>query len=181
MQKPSKMTVREFATRTNKLNVYLDKFLPNNADQRLPDNKILNLLEFGIPRSWKNQMTLQGFNPQTGSVIEFVKFCKRLKNMQDSTSDKVNSSLKTGNTRAGFPTKHTSKKHKLKHYQGLILACILHREGHSTEDCKTIQKWAKKQKTDYAQKKDYSEGKSNKWTKRSSSNKKFSKNNLNAM
>ena len=120
-------------------------------------------------------MTLRGFDPQASSVIEFVKFCERLKNMQDSTLDKVNASPKTGNTRASFPTKHTSEKHKLKHYQGLTPTCILHRDGHSTEDCKTIQKWAKKQKTDYAQKKDYSEGKPNKWTKRSSSNKKFSR------
>ena len=107
-------------------------------------------------------MTLQGFDPQAGSVIEFVKFCKRLENMQDSTLDKVNSSSKTGNTRAGFPTKHTSEKRKLKHYQGQHPTCILHKEDHSTEDCKTIQKWAKKQKTDYAQKKDYTDGKSNK-------------------
>ena len=101
--------------------------------------------------------------------------------MQDSTSDKVNSSSKTGNTRAGFPTKHTSEKRKLKHYQGLTPTCILHGDGHSTEDCKTIQKWAKKQKTDYAQKKDYSDDKLNKWTKRSGLDKNFSKNNLNAM
>ena len=101
--------------------------------------------------------------------------------MQDLTLDKVNSSSKTGNTRTNFPTKHTSEKRKLKHYQGLTPTCILHRDGHSTEDCKTIQKWAKKQKTDYAQKKDYSEGKSNKWTKRSGSDKNFSKNDLNAM
>ena len=93
-------------------------------------------------------MTLQGFNPQASSVIEFVKFCKRLKNIQDLTSGKVNSSSKTGNTRAGFPTKHTSEKRKLKHYQGLTPTCILHGDGQSTEDCKAIQKWAKKQKSD---------------------------------
>ena len=116
-------------------------------------------------------MTLQGFDPQASSVIEFVKFCKRLENMQDLTLDKVNSSSKTGNTRAGFPTKHTSEKRKLKHYQRQHLTYILHKDGHSTEDCKTIQKWAKKQKPDYAQKKDYSEGKLNKWTKRSGSDK----------
>lgn len=44
MQKPSKITVQEFATRINKINVYLDRFLPNNANQKLPEDKILDLL-----------------------------------------------------------------------------------------------------------------------------------------
>ena len=43
------MTVQEFATGINKINVYLDRFLPNNANQKLPEDKILDLLEFGIP------------------------------------------------------------------------------------------------------------------------------------
>ena len=101
--------------------------------------------------------------------------------MQDSTPDKGNSVQKSGNNRAGFPPKYNEKR-KLKHYQGRVPTCVLHGEGHSTEECKSIQNWAKKQKTDYAHKKDYkTDGKSNKWTKKSSSDKKFSKNDLNAM
>ena len=178
MRKPSNMTVREYATRINELNTYLEKFPPNKKRQRLDDDEILDLLEFGVPRSWQNQMTLQGFDPQSDpskKVIDFVKFCERIENSTQEMNNNKNNPIQNGSSK-----RNGEKKRKLKNYIGEIPTCILHGEGHSTEECKTIQKWAKRQKSEYAQKNSKSDGKFSNWKKKDS-NKKFTKNDLNAM
>ena len=141
MRKPSHMTIREYATRINKLNAYLEKFPPNKKNQRLDDDEVLDLLEFRVPCSWQNQMTLQGFDPQADpskKVIDFVKFCERIENSTQEINNNKNNQQQNGSNK-----QNGDKKRKLKNNFGEIPTCILHGEGHSTEECKTIQKWAK--------------------------------------
>lgn len=179
MHKPSHMTIREYATRIKELNAHLEKFPPNKKNQRMDDDEVLDLLEFGVPYSWQNQMTLQGFEPQADpskKVIDFVKFCKRIENSTQEINNNKNNQQQNGSNK-----QNGDKKRKLKNYMGEIpTCCILHGEGHSTEEGKTIQKWAKQQKLEYAQKSSKSNEKTNKW-KRKDLSKKFTKNDLNAM
>ena len=76
------MTTRKYIARVNELNGYLDLFPPYNPDQKLPNDKLLDLLEFAVPNSWQKQFWLQGFDPIQHSITEFTQFCKCFKFME---------------------------------------------------------------------------------------------------
>eukprot|EP00957_Ditylum_brightwellii_P054359 4119115-Ditylum_brightwellii.AAC.1 len=38
----------------------------------------MDILEFGVPASWRREFTVQGFNPVDQGIQKFVKFCTRL-------------------------------------------------------------------------------------------------------
>ena len=52
------MKTRDYVTRVQELNSYLTQFLApanNNADS-LDDDEIMDILEYGMPASWKSVM-----------------------------------------------------------------------------------------------------------------------------
>ena len=44
---------------------YLEKFLPFGAGQFLPEDEILELVEFSLPKEWQKEVTIQGFDSAT--------------------------------------------------------------------------------------------------------------------
>ena len=59
------LTVKEWVARVQELNRYLKDFLAHNANptQPLDKDELLDILEFGVPASWRREFTMQGFNP----------------------------------------------------------------------------------------------------------------------
>eukprot|EP00957_Ditylum_brightwellii_P146472 11151984-Ditylum_brightwellii.AAC.1 len=58
-------TVKEWVARAQELNGYLNDF-PNhngNPTQPLDADELLDILEFGVPLSWRREFTVQGFDP----------------------------------------------------------------------------------------------------------------------
>ena len=59
------MKVRVFYNHVNLINT--DEEIPNlppfQMDQQLGDDKIINILLSGIPKSWNPEMAVQGFGP----------------------------------------------------------------------------------------------------------------------
>eukprot|EP00957_Ditylum_brightwellii_P044317 3362517-Ditylum_brightwellii.AAC.1 len=58
-------TVKEWVARLQELNGYLKDF-PNhngNPTQPLDVDELLDILEFGVPSSWRREFTVQGFDP----------------------------------------------------------------------------------------------------------------------
>ena len=58
MRKPQDTKIRTFVARVVELNGYLALFTPFAAHQTLPNDEILNILEFAIPNRWRNQAIL---------------------------------------------------------------------------------------------------------------------------
>ena len=59
LKKPRDMPMQEYIARVIKINDYLKESPPTvvgGNTTKLPDNKLLDLLEFGIPISWQRQM-----------------------------------------------------------------------------------------------------------------------------
>ena len=77
LRKPRDMTTREFAARISEMNQYLKQFPPFEDNQELDEDEIIDILEFGIPHSWQNNMVLQGFDPMESTLAELVDFCER--------------------------------------------------------------------------------------------------------
>ena len=79
------MTTQDYVARISEMNSYLPLFPPvatRTAPEKLPDDEIVNLLEFEVPNSWQKAMILQDFDPLQKTVREFIQFCKKLEQVE---------------------------------------------------------------------------------------------------
>ena len=133
-RKPKDMSVVEYFTAINRINdseiVHLPPF---GTDQKLTPDEITEVLMYGLPNSWKNEMQRQGFDPLEKSRKEFLDFCQRLEDIPDfhPTAPK---SKKTSVAKNGKKPRVSFDKSSEKKY------CKMHGEGnHSTSECRTIK------------------------------------------
>ena len=63
---------------------YLEKYPPFGAEQRLPDEKILELVNFSLLKEWQEQFISQGFNSATQGLMELVDLCECLENYEEN-------------------------------------------------------------------------------------------------
>ena len=75
MRKPANMKVRNYYQNLIRLN---DEELPNlppfTIDNKLSDDELLDILLFGTPRSWQNEMERQNFDPIVAGIHGTVDF-----------------------------------------------------------------------------------------------------------
>ncbi len=166
LRKPRTTKTRDHVARLVEMNNYLPLFPPKvdgdtvTAPTKLPEDELLDLMEYGVPKTWQNQMTLQDFDPLANSLDKFVNFCERLERVEDEQgpldqkgksddSDKKKKSKKRGRGRGNDSTNVDSTSRRGTY-------CMLHGEdcGHNTDGCKTLKAQAKRLKADYKNKKD---------------------------
>ena len=71
-----------------------------SATTKLPDDKLLDVLEFGIPIKWKWKIQDQNFKPIAGILRDFQDFCEHLESaLDDPPAD--NKSNKTSGQEKG--------------------------------------------------------------------------------
>jgi hypothetical protein len=114
----------------------------------------MELLEFGVPNSWRNQMTMQGFIPKQHTVQEFVEVCQRyepVNKLRDGTANnhasKSHSKGKNGKKRSSNgKEKPAGKKQEI--VNGVRM-CPIHNYAHPLQDCKVLMAQAKRMKGMY--------------------------------
>ena len=148
LRKPRDLTTRDYVARVCEINNLLASFPGADENSKLPEDELLDILEFGMPNSWQRAMTLQDFDPVEHTVSEFVSFCERLeatdtedvipKKKEDKNSSNSSSKKRKPNTQNG----------------GSGLDCILHGDncGHTTHDCRNLRAQAEKMKQKYKSK-----------------------------
>ena len=62
---------------------YLEKFPPFRAGQCLPEDEILELVEFSLLKEWQKEVIIQGLYSTTQGLTELVKFCERLETAEE--------------------------------------------------------------------------------------------------
>ena len=153
---PHTMNTCEYIARLIEIDNYIPQFLPvtvgGTALQKLPDEELVDLLEFGVPNSWQKAMILRDFDPLQNMVQDCVQFCKRLEQVdstegtnqssQNSQKNKNKSTGRTGKRSRDHDNSDSGKKHKL---------CLLHGDncGHSTDDCFALKAQPKRMKQTY--------------------------------
>ena len=55
----------------------------NQDSTKLPEDEILDLLEFGIPNTWQKAILLQDFDPEVHTVNGFVQSGEKLETMEN--------------------------------------------------------------------------------------------------
>ena len=92
LKKLANMNIGNCMSRVVEINNFLLQFppcVPGANSKKLPTNKLLELLEFGILLTWRNQMHLQNFQIQQLTIKAFTKMCERLESaFSDSPSNK---------------------------------------------------------------------------------------------
>ena len=84
MRKPRDMKMRTYRNRVVELNNYLARFPSNfNDAQKIDDEEIVDILEFGTPNKWQYEMVCMGFDSATATSQELVEFCERLEFTED--------------------------------------------------------------------------------------------------
>ena len=145
LKKPVEMTLRNYVERVEKLNEYLALFPPFNANvQKIPDDAHVEICYHGLPKSWKDYLTLQGFDEQEGTLAD-------LKNKAQCIESLEKSSLLLKKTPSGkrdrSQNNHTGKNRSPKKSK---FYCKLHGDNntHDTNDCTTCDKVIAKLKSD---------------------------------
>ena len=99
LKKPLDMKVKDFVEQVVTMNELLTCFpdaSPTVPTAKIPDDKILDLLESAMPITWQRHMVLQGFDPMDRTIADLVDFCKRIKLTKDLPSSKKPGHKKTG-------------------------------------------------------------------------------------
>jgi len=146
-RKPVDMPVRECLMHVIRINTQEIPRLPlnfNNA-QSLSDDKILDILLFGAPKSWQREMDRQGIDPLASAPHDVVAFMERLEMSEDFDGDKrTTTKVAPGKgKKKSSCAKGNSDADGSKH-------CMLHgnNNAHNTSECKTLMAQAKKLKGD---------------------------------
>jgi len=150
-RKPIDMGVRTHLMHIIRINSQEIPRLPPNFNdaQSLSEEKIIDILLFGTPKSWQCKMDRQGFDPLASAPSDVVAFMERIEMSEDFDGNKKTTKVATGKgkKKSGF-AKGNSDADGSK-------CCMLHGNNntHSTSECKTLMAQAKKWKGNTANQK----------------------------
>jgi hypothetical protein len=141
-------------TRVVEINDYLPKFPPFGANQKLPDDELMYILEYAVPLTWQRTMFLHNFDPVTHTPTEFVSFCERLEfaeppEMKSQTDLKGSQKGQTSGARSSVQEhgSHQNRPKSKKKFSdnNMDKWCEYHQvHGHDTGECKVILAQAKR-------------------------------------
>ena len=119
-------------------NEELPNLPPNfSVAQKLSIDELIDLVTYGIPKSWLKKMDEHDFDPLAGTLNDLVNFCEQMESSEDhgkeSTVVQKSSSKSTSNGR--IPKKSKTSR------SGDGKWCDYHESNtHNTADCTTLQK-----------------------------------------
>ena len=84
MRKPRDMKMRVYRNRVVELNNYLEQFpTAFNAAQKIDDDEIVDILEFGTPNKWQSEQFHLGFDSAVAKSQELLEFYEHLELDED--------------------------------------------------------------------------------------------------
>ena len=79
-----------------------------DENQQLDESGLVDSISNKAPRSHKDMLISQGFNPETGDLETFIEHCKRAETTDNNSVDKISASGKD------MDTKGKKKRSKVK-------------------------------------------------------------------
>ena len=135
MRKPADMRVRAYYHHLKRINSEELPHLPPGfaTTQRLTDDELMDIILFGTPRSWQNEMERQGFDPMEKQLFEVIDFMENLESVEQFTPTPKKETKSSSNKKK---ESSSSSKRKPTHF------CKEHGPNftHNTEDCRVLAK-----------------------------------------
>ena len=130
MRKPKDMKVRNYYQNLIRMNnEELPNLPPYNNNQRLSQDELADIILFGTPKSWQNEMDRQGFDPMERQLYQVVDFMENIESVEDVTEKP-----KSNNKDQKKKSSSSNSKKKPTHF------CSEHGPNftHDTKDCKVL-------------------------------------------
>jgi hypothetical protein len=133
-RKPTDMTIRQYVSRMIHIN---DKELPMlppfAATNSLTDAEMIDIVLYGMPNSWEQEMAKQGHDPLVMTLGMVTEFCERLETAEDF--DKK--------PKAEVKNQKSSKKKKTSHHGSSDgdKYCLIHGNNptHDSNSCRVLK------------------------------------------
>lgn len=151
LKKPKESTIREFMTRINELNDYLELF-PSPSDtvraKKFENHEIADIASNAIPHSWRKTMAMHDFDPLIHTPTEFTLFCERIQFAEGiSPHSEKESQTESSTSHTGGKSRAAKNKNKSNPASKKRAGkwCEYHQtDSHDTGECKVIIAQAKK-------------------------------------
>ena len=178
MRKPADMTTRVYVNHIMRLNnEELPLLPPFTNTQGLSNDELIDIILYGIPKSWVTKMDEHDFDPIASTIDQVVNFCERLESAEDRS---LSTDLDSG--RGNVQKKAASKKFKPQRNKdsgGSGKWCDYHEvDTHNTKDCVTLKRLKAESKEGGSSGPPF---KNKTWKRKSDDAKKFTKKELSAI
>jgi hypothetical protein len=91
MRKPEDMTTRKMASAITRINNYLPMFPDATAESKFPEAKLIGLLEWSLPESWRAKFDLDGYRPSLFTKARLIEECEAIeRNLKEYGKDDRN-------------------------------------------------------------------------------------------
>jgi hypothetical protein len=87
MRKPYEMTTRKTAAAITRINNALPSFPGGTDTSKFSDAKVVGLLKWCLPPSWRTKFDLDGYVPTLDSKAKLVESCEAIERNQEDTSN----------------------------------------------------------------------------------------------
>ena len=143
MEKPHKLTTRQYVGLVRDLNSRMTQFPPFFQEiHKLDESELVDSLSNKVPRSHKAMLISQGFNTETKDLETFVDHCERAETTDNIarakfTASDGDSDTKKKKKRLKSKDEHSKKRQK----QHSKLYCSIHGENtsHTTRECNVFK------------------------------------------
>ena len=156
MHKGITCSFKDFLHRVQEMNGYFKEMPPNVPvedgedevePQPMPDDDLMDILEFACPTEWQKQMRLQDFDTSQRTFADLLDFCENLEELEEL--EQQTSTRKTGSKKEN--SRNKKRKAESEFSEGKKYYCMLHgnNNSHNSEDCTVMKNQAKKMKGMY--------------------------------
>ena len=171
MRKKNTMTTRNWMARLAEMNEMLSDFPPKfDNTQRFPDDEFKDMIEYGLPNSWRAIMNLHNFRPMAHTLTEIVEFCERIENSEqmngieyknknkkgtrseaDPRGSETTGALSHAKSSRGGKNKNKRERHTSYADSGGSDGCALHTKAvdHTTGECRVLLSQAGKMRAQW--------------------------------
>ena len=135
MRKPPDMKVRVYYQQLCRMNnEELPNLPPFGLNQLLSNDELTDILLFGTPRSWQNEMDRQGFDPMDKNLFEVVDFMENIESTEGGnfvTPEKPKGKKDSKKPSSSSPNAKKKAPYYCKHHGP--------NSSHNTEDCLVLK------------------------------------------
>ena len=161
MRKPSDMTIRDYYNHLQRINLLeLHNLPPFGAGQIFANDDVIDILIYGIPKSWQREMDRQGFDPYTTTdPVDTVAFLEQIEAAEEFDAPAKSNSNGNGNSKKKSSSSGSAKKTSNDDASSSSKKVFCKEHGwnfsHSTAECKVLNGGGKKQKSGDNKKKSF--------------------------